>query len=158
MAEYLIQSESLDDIADAINAKTGGSSAMTPAQMVTAIGSISGGSVPRVVSVDTYTQVEDWLSDSQGNTLNFCKTYLDYDNHPTTFKIAYITNNNASTYKASVFWVYPIGSTTSQGNGTFSRAYPSRAISSSASFWISAGAQITVITLESIVRNSGEAV
>ena len=42
MAEYLIQSETLDDIADAINAKTGGSSAMTPAEMVTAIGSISG--------------------------------------------------------------------------------------------------------------------
>ena len=46
MAEYLIQSETLDDIADAINAKTGGSSAMTPAQMVTAIGSISGGGDP----------------------------------------------------------------------------------------------------------------
>lgn len=43
MAEYLIQGGTLDDIADAINAKTGGSSAMTPAQMVTAIGSISGG-------------------------------------------------------------------------------------------------------------------
>ena len=43
MADYLIQSETLDDIADAINAKTGGSSAMTPAEMVTAIGSISGG-------------------------------------------------------------------------------------------------------------------
>lgn len=43
MAEYLIQSETLDNIADAINAKTGGSSAMTPAQMVTAIDSISGG-------------------------------------------------------------------------------------------------------------------
>lgn len=46
MAEYLIQGETLDDIADAINAKTGGSSAMTPAQMVTAIGSISGGGAP----------------------------------------------------------------------------------------------------------------
>lgn len=43
MAEYLIQSETLDDIVDAINAKTGGSSAMTPAQMVAAIGTISGG-------------------------------------------------------------------------------------------------------------------
>lgn len=49
MAEYLIQSETLDDIADAINAKTGGSSAMTPAQMVTAIGSISGGSNDNIV-------------------------------------------------------------------------------------------------------------
>lgn len=43
MADYLIQNSTLDAIADAINAKTGGSSAMTPAQMVTAIGSISGG-------------------------------------------------------------------------------------------------------------------
>ena len=43
MAEYLIQDTTLDAIADAINAKTGGSSAMTPAQMVTAIGTISGG-------------------------------------------------------------------------------------------------------------------
>jgi hypothetical protein len=43
MAEYLIQSETLDDIADAINAKTGGSSAMTPAEMVTAIGNIETG-------------------------------------------------------------------------------------------------------------------
>ena len=42
MAEYLIQSETLDNIADAINAKTGGSSAMTPAQMAAAIRAISG--------------------------------------------------------------------------------------------------------------------
>ena len=43
MAEYLIQDTSLEAIADAINAKTGGSSAMTPAEMAAAIGSISGG-------------------------------------------------------------------------------------------------------------------
>jgi hypothetical protein len=43
MAEFLIQSETLDDIANAINAKTGGSSAMTPAEMVTAIGNIPTG-------------------------------------------------------------------------------------------------------------------
>ena len=43
MAEYLIQDTTLDAIADAINAKTGGSSAMTPAEMATAIGTISGG-------------------------------------------------------------------------------------------------------------------
>ena len=46
MAEYLIQSETLDDIADAINAKTGGSSAMTPAEMVTEIESIQTGITP----------------------------------------------------------------------------------------------------------------
>lgn len=53
MAEYLIQSETLDDIADAINAKTGGTSAMTPAEMVTEIESIQtgGGSVSDSVTV-----------------------------------------------------------------------------------------------------------
>ena len=52
MAEYLIQDTSLDAIADAINAKTGGSSAMTPAEMVTEIGSIpsGGGSLPSSIS------------------------------------------------------------------------------------------------------------
>ena len=43
MAEYLIQDTTLDAIADAINAKTGGSSAMTPAEMVTEIGNIPSG-------------------------------------------------------------------------------------------------------------------
>jgi hypothetical protein len=57
MAEHLIQSETLDEIADAINAKTGGSAAMTPAEMVTAIGSISGGG-GRTLLAD-YTASED---------------------------------------------------------------------------------------------------
>jgi len=49
MSEFLIQSETLDEIADAINAKTGGSSAMTPAEMVTEIGSIqTGGGAEKV--------------------------------------------------------------------------------------------------------------
>lgn len=43
MSTYFVQGSTMDAIADAINAKTGGSSAMTPAQMVTAIGTISGG-------------------------------------------------------------------------------------------------------------------
>ena len=53
MAEYLIQSETLDDIADAINAKTGGSSAMTPAEIVTAIGSISSGGGDKLIAYAT---------------------------------------------------------------------------------------------------------
>lgn len=43
MAEYVIQDSTLASIGDAIRGKTGGSSTMTPAQMVTAIESISGG-------------------------------------------------------------------------------------------------------------------
>ena len=43
MADYLIQESTLDAIARAINDKAGTQVAMTPAQMVTAIGNISGG-------------------------------------------------------------------------------------------------------------------
>ena len=71
MAEYLIQSETLDAIADAINAKTGGSSAMTPAEMVTEIGNIptgGGGSLPSVISkIDggSFTLASDTAGDRQ---------------------------------------------------------------------------------------------
>jgi len=43
MSFFKINSETLDRIANAINAKTGKTAALTPAQMVTEIGSISGG-------------------------------------------------------------------------------------------------------------------
>lgn len=43
MDEYMIQGSTLTDIADAIREKTGDSALMTPAEMVEAIGSISGG-------------------------------------------------------------------------------------------------------------------
>lgn len=43
MAEYIIQGDTLDDIAEAINQKAGTQNAMTPAQMVTAIGNIQTG-------------------------------------------------------------------------------------------------------------------
>lgn len=61
MAEYLIQDTTLDAIADAINAKTGGSSAMTPAQMVTAIGTISGGGIDptEFTQIGSFTLAED---------------------------------------------------------------------------------------------------
>lgn len=58
MSEYLIQDSTLTDIADAIRAKTGGSSAMTPDEMVTAIGSISGGG-----------GTDDWEDHSGGNIM-----------------------------------------------------------------------------------------
>lgn len=48
MSSLIIQSGTLEDIADAIRAKTGGQSAMTPAEMITAIGTISGGSTSNI--------------------------------------------------------------------------------------------------------------
>ena len=76
MAEYLIQDSTLKDIADAIRAKTGGSSAMMPTEMATAIGTISGGgSLPSVISkIDggSFTLASDtagtshWISHNLG--------------------------------------------------------------------------------------------
>ena len=70
MSNYLIQDTTLDAIADAINAKTGGSSAMTPAEMVTEIAAIpTGGGDPQVrnwkVLVGTVTQT------SKANSVSF---------------------------------------------------------------------------------------
>lgn len=78
MAEYLIQSETLDDIADAINAKTGGSSAMTPAEMVTAIGTISGGGgggLPLLLE-DTITVTDDTRENSNYTITSFIDEFV----------------------------------------------------------------------------------
>jgi len=80
MAEYLIQGTTLDAIADAINAKTGGSPAMTPAQMVTAIGSISGGSQnTKITIVSAVTNVSGFirLLPSGHESEGFTATALD---------------------------------------------------------------------------------
>lgn len=60
MAWYRIAENVLDAIADAINAKTGGTSPMTPVEMVTEIGTISGGSgTPRYTLIYDDTLTED---------------------------------------------------------------------------------------------------
>lgn len=60
MAVYTIQDTTLTAIADAINAKTGGSSAMSPAQMATAIANIPSGGGSDLSAVDVL--VGDYLS------------------------------------------------------------------------------------------------
>lgn len=61
MGTKTIQDSTLTDIADAIRSKTGGSSAMTPAEMVTEIGSIQtgGGDTGDFTHLDTFTLSED---------------------------------------------------------------------------------------------------
>lgn len=81
MAEYLIQSETLDDIVDAINAKTGGSSAMTPAEMVTAIENIqTGGGYDglELVSTDSTTDKPSVWKWHGASVPNYALTYLGY--------------------------------------------------------------------------------
>lgn len=111
-----------------------------------------GGLPPEIVSVNEYIHQEDWLSDANGNTLNFAKTYLGYDEAKTTFRVAFIYGNTARTYRAGCFWIYPTSTngTTSGGGGTFATTYSNRNLSSTASFWVSAGSRIVVVELRSI--------
>jgi len=95
MGDYIIQGSTLDAIAEAINQKAGTQVAMTPAQMVTAIGSISGSAY----EVYEYTQAEDWLSVvsgqyPKGTAAAVAATYLTQGDG-----LYYVvcTNNNAST-------------------------------------------------------------
>lgn len=72
MAEYLIQDTTLDAIADAINAKTGGSSAMTPAEMVTAIGTISGGGGYTLQDYIKRERYGDFIDDTITAIADYC--------------------------------------------------------------------------------------
>lgn len=81
MAEYLIQDTTLDAIADAINAKTGGSSAMTPAEMATAIGSISGGETDRLKTAEvTLTQDYATSGSTPASVMALCAAAVGTNN------------------------------------------------------------------------------
>lgn len=64
MSTYFVQGSTMDAIADAINQKAGTQAAMTPAQMVTAIGNIpSGGSGSLQITIaSTITKISDFLA------------------------------------------------------------------------------------------------
>ncbi len=75
MAEYLIQDTTLDAIADAINAKTGGSSAMTPAEMATEIAAIpTGGGGNALEVTDIGLSIFSGYSDARNIIANFTGT------------------------------------------------------------------------------------
>lgn len=100
MAEYLIQDTTLNAIADAINAKTGGSSAMTPAQMVSAIGSISGGSGPTgytLIYDDTLTEDVNTIRIDFSATMQSYKWIYFQANSPTgSPTYPYVTANKTT--------------------------------------------------------------
>lgn len=163
--DKLIDSTQLDSdltsVADAIRAKSGGSSQLAfPAGFVSEIQAIpsGGGGTFEVDEVKEYTQMEDWSTDALGNCKNFADTYMDTANYDHRFRIAYIYNNSWSgSYKASVFWLYQTERASWYGNGCFQNAYPSRNYNTSNSWRISAGSVIRVLFLKSIYRYSSEA-
>lgn len=80
-----------------------------------------------------------WTSDNVGNTKNFADTYFNKGNG---FYCASIENNTSGSYKAISAWktVLSYGSTRS----AYKRDSGIRDEDASSSFWISAGATITV--------------
>jgi len=83
MADYLIHDSTLEDIADAIRSKTGGSSLIAPEEMPTEIASISGGGLPTPTLVtvtggtnnDVLTQCRTAVNNT--NILAVNKRYTD---------------------------------------------------------------------------------
>lgn len=72
MSEYIIESQTLTDIADAIRGKTGSSSTLTPLQMPNAIASIPSGS-----SVNTITiEIGENSVRNAGQLYNYFKPYF----------------------------------------------------------------------------------
>ena len=98
MATRRIDTQTLTGIADAIRAKKGGASAMTPAEMVTEIGNISGGGSQ--ITKDEWTLTSDFSSNTQGF---FYSSYCDR-----TFggmQLFHYANNNATNYCATIAFV-----------------------------------------------------
>lgn len=97
MADYIIQGSTLDAIADAINAKTGGSSAMTPAEMVTEIGNIPTGS-----SGVSWVDIASYTAPSDVSEIVVSGDFGNYDVYEVTL------NGQSSVAE----WLYPIFSST----------------------------------------------
>lgn len=107
-----------------------------------------------VTKIKEYTQAENWLSDTYGNAKNLADTYMDAtDMTENRFRIAYVSNNNATHYQASVLWVWKKGASTVSAEGYYKNNYAIRSYNAGASFWISAGAKITVIYLSDTYRD-----
>ena len=137
MAEYLIQDTTLDAIADAINAKTGGSSAMTPAQMTAAIAAIpSGGGNP--ITKDEWTIASDYNGTTQG--FYYGSGYIDRDF--IGVQLIEISNNSAASNVAKGAYI----NTNSNHQGipsTYLRDTSVTLMSAGQLFNISAGGVIT---------------
>lgn len=136
MADYLIQDSTLTDIADAIRAKTGGSSAMTPAEMVTAIGSIPSGGGSQITK-DEWTLASDYNGTTQG--FYYGTNYIDR-----TFvgvQIIHIDGNTASSNAAK--GVYIDNHYSAETMNVYFRGTSFTVMSSGQLYNISAGATIT---------------
>lgn len=121
MSTMLIQSGTLDDIADAIRAKTGGSASMTPLQMPTQIASIPSGG-----GIDILSGVTN-PNPSQGSDGDFYLRYTDNGvknsssggqavntgysgNSDSEYVIDFMINSAQSTSYPTIFGARPSGS------------------------------------------------
>lgn len=146
MDEYLIQGSTLTDIADAIREKTGDSALMTPAEMVEAIGSISGGGLPLLVSYESITVENDRISqDTGGTTQAFANEFMPklqvYDGGYPIILIL-IENTNKTEYSGQCAARL---STIESGNATnrfFARRNLSNVVLGNYWFYIGAGSVI----------------
>ena len=84
MSEYIIESQTLTDIADAIRGKTGSSSTLTPLEMPNAIANIPSGGKPQFTLIGQSTHVLSEYTDT--STAETIDTNIDVtsDDHAST--------------------------------------------------------------------------
>lgn len=150
MAWYRIAENVLDAIADAINDKTGGTSPMTPVEMVLEIQSIPTGGGGGFTKIGEYTQAEDWSTDALGNALNFRNTYLP-SNLSNGIYIANILNNTKTGMYGQQLTLF--NNVTGMDNYSYPRRYGTMgtSISSGTSFYMASGAVIKVYFVDGSV-------
>ena len=141
--------EKLQGLIDMANATTGGASIdLTAAVDALVAGYGQGGTtVPQILSVTKYTHSEAWTSDALGNARNFVNTYCNAeDTSDRTLYVCYVDNNESGGYYADYAMLQRFSNNayialTVRGGWTnaTNAAYDSR------SFYVSAGAIVTVI-------------
>ena len=103
MADRLIQTGTLTDIADAIRAKTGKSATMTPLEMPSEIASISGGGAQFVVTETEFTNTTESRVVTHNANLEFDVDSFLMIVEPTEETLALINDvNNSTLYLAKL--------------------------------------------------------
>lgn len=91
MSSLIIQSDTLEDIADAIREKTGSQATMTPAEMIIAISGISNGGGGASITSANFQNIIVFINDDSSKSgLDLSKAQTLIDNDSEFFYIGYI--------------------------------------------------------------------
>lgn len=144
--------EKLQSLLTASNTATGETDTTLTDAVQRLVNGYGGGELPfELESVTEYVHAADWFDDTNGNALNFAKTYCNFDDETDRkLYVAYITENDAALYNATYLMIQRNGAGASAfiGQSVRENWANSGGITSGRSFRISAGAKIKVFVFK----------